>query len=147
MYRQTADRRVGRERAPGVLVHPDGDRHVALAVLDGPGGHGQGAARGGAAVEHAAQRNPGQPQPADDRVRVGYLEAADEPRLDLGPADAGVGEREPDRVGGHVHRGFAREPAERVQPDSDDGRFHHSSSSPAGANANVMTSVPSAWVA
>ena len=132
---QAGHRRIGRERAPGVLVHPDRDRQVVLAGLDGPGGHGHRGACRRAAVEHAAQRHPGQPQPAHDGIGVVDLQAAHESRLDLRPADPGVIERGPDRFGGHVHRGLAGESAERVQPDADDHRFHHASPGVTGGGA------------
>ena len=141
---RAGDRRIGREGAPGVLVHPDRDRQVMLAGLDGPGGQGQRGACRRAAVEHAAQRHPGQPQPAHDGVGVVDLQAAHESRLDLRPGDPGVIQRGPDRIGGHVHRGLAGESAERVQPDAHYHRFHHASwSGLGGENANVMTCVPS----
>jgi hypothetical protein len=45
--------------------------------------------------------------------------------LDVFPLDAGVGQRQPDRVGRHLHGGLTLEAAERVQTRTDDGDVVH----------------------
>ena len=69
------------------------------------------AGRGRAGVEDVGERDAGEADQPGHRVGVGHLVAAADAELDVLPVDAGVGERELDRVGAHLHRGLV-EPAE-----------------------------------
>ena len=103
-----------------MLVQTDGDADVVLAQSDGVGGLLNGAGRGGAGVEDVGEGDAGQPDQAGHRVGVGHLVAAAEPELDVLPVHTGVGQRELDGLGTHLHRGLL-EPAEWMQAHADDG--------------------------
>ena len=108
------------EGAARVLVQADGYADVVLAQPDGVGGLLDGTGRGGAGVEHVGERDAGEPDQPGDRVGVRYLVAAAEAELDVFPLDTGVGERELDRVGAHLHRCLV-EAAKWMKSHPDDG--------------------------
>ena len=121
---------VGGEGARQVLVHADGDADVVGARLDRLGGQLQRGGRGGAAVVDVHERDAGDADQPDDGVGVVDLAAAAERELHVGPLHAGVGAGGADGVGAHLQRRLGTEPAERVQPDSDDGDVVHDRQSP-----------------
>ena len=108
------------EGPPGVLVHPDSNADVVVAQPDTVGARLGRAGCGGTSVEDIGERNAGETDHADDRIRVRHRPAAADRELNVLPGDTRVGEREPDGVGGHLHGGFALEAAEWVQTHADD---------------------------
>ena len=140
---QAEHRRVTGERTSGVLVEAHRDCDVGLAVFDRLGRQRDRGVRRCAAIEHPEERNPRQSELPHHGVRVGHLETAGVPALHLVPADAGVIQREADRLGTHVHRLLAGEAAEGMQADADDRDTAHepaSSETATGAKANVTIS-------
>ena len=125
--------RVVGERPAGVLVHADGDADVVLAQPDRVRRLLNRRRRGRAGVEDVGERDPGETDQPRHRVGVRHLVAAAEAELNVLPVDAGVGERELDRVGAHLHCGLV-EPAEGMKPHADDRDVvgHGYSSRPAG---------------
>ena len=114
------------ERAARVLVHPDGDADVVVAEPDGVG-----APAGSALAAVAQPLNTfvnGMPVRPSRPVMASGLATSQLPpnaNCDVRPLDAGVGERGDDGVGAHLDRGLVAEPAERVEPDPDDGNVVH----------------------
>ena len=135
------------ERATRVLVQADGDADVVLAQPNGVGGLLNGTGGGGTGIEHVGEGDAGQSDQPGHRVGVGYLVATAKAELDVFPFHAGVGERELDGLGAHLHRGLV-EPAKWMQSHADDGDIvsHLRLLLSTGWNANVMISLPSASV-
>ncbi len=121
--------RVGAECTREVLVHADGEAEVVLAQPDRVGGQREHARRGRAAVVDVGERNPGQPQERDDRVRVVDLVAPGERELDVAPLHARVREGTTDGDRPHVDPRPIPEAAERMEPHSHDRDVHFLSSS------------------
>ena len=106
-----------------MLVHPDSNADVVVAQPDTVGTRLGRAGCGGTGIEDVGERNAGETDHADDRIRVRHRPAAADCELNVLPGDTRVGEREPDGVGGHLHGGFALEAAEWVQAYPDDRDF------------------------
>jgi hypothetical protein len=117
--------RLGRERTGVVLVHAHDEADLVLAEADRLARHGEGAARGGAAVVHVRELDAGQAKFRHQRVRLVDLVAAADRELHVGPGKARIGQCRPGRIGAHGQRALAGEPAERVQADSDDRHVRH----------------------
>ena len=143
-------RDVGRTRPAGA-VEPDHQSEVGGLRDEHCVCGRQRRGSGRAAVLDVDERHPGQTEPRHARVGVaGGVRAAGR-EADLAPRHAGVGERRPGCVDGHVEAGDAFVSAERVDPRPDDrdvlGRHACSSTaakakvtrcSPAGLSAAVV---------
>ena len=123
--RQPENGRLGRERATGVLVHAHGDTDVVLSQSDGVSGQLDGAGGRGAGVEYVSKRNASESDQPRHRIRVCYLQAAAESKLDVLPANSGIVERRDYGIGPHLHGRLGTEPTKWVEADPDDGNVVH----------------------
>ena len=136
-------RRCGVEGAGRMLVEADRHPDVVVPRTDGPVGHRQRRATGGAAVRDVDELDSREPEVGNQRVGVAGGVTASEGELDVAPLDAGVGEGSAGRDGALLASGHAFGPPEGVDADADDGDFvsaHPADSSSMGVNAYVMMS-------
>ena len=116
---------IGREGAAGVLVKADRHGDVGFAVANRLCGHLQRRAARSAAIEDSAHRNAGGAKPADDRVGIGHLVAADVRGLHPGPFGAGIGKGRLRRFCAHLQAQLVAVAAERMKADADDRDVGH----------------------
>ena len=113
--------RVGAEGARRVLVEADHDPEVAGAGPDGMAGRHQRRPAGGASVAHVDERQAGEAEVGHHGIGVAAVPGAAEGEVDVGPADAGVGQSRPDGVHTHGPSGDTVVAPEGMDADPDDG--------------------------
>jgi hypothetical protein len=123
------------EGPPRVLVESDHQREIRLPGPDRVGGRSERDTTGRAAVADVDERDAGEAEEADHRVRLAGNIAAADGVSDVGPPDSRILEREPDSLYAHGHTSEVRGvPTERVHAHADDADSGHVSP-PSGSKA------------